>query len=114
MPLRFGVMALYHKKVNAVQFVLSDEDKKRIRAGEKLFFEGQPIIYSVNRPLITLIKQGETLVRVEETQWLIRHPEGTLEVLWPDLFNQRFIKAPGPEQPVVRKNYSTNQPNVIV
>lgn len=111
-------MALYYKKVDAIQFKLTEEDKAKIKTRERVYFEGGQVKHVGGSQYLALLQQGENLHRIYETQWLIRHPDGLWQIVWPDHFNTQFI--PGNESDQVRigrdpfqiKSY--NQPNTLI
>lgn len=86
-------MPLYLKKVDAVQFKLTDEDKDKISKREAVFFEGSPVRHMGGDQYLAILQQGENLVKVYHEQWLVRHPDGLYQVLWPDQFSRHFVKG---------------------
>lgn len=106
---------LYYKKVDAIQFSLTDEEKMAIAQGKPVFFEGSSVRHIGGTQYLAVLQQGENLVKVHIEQWLIRHPDGMWQVLWPDDFNRNFeaAKVDDPEfrihrDPFAQKSY--NQP----
>jgi len=86
-------MSLYYKKVDAVQFVLTDEQKELIKNRKPVFFEGGQVKHAGVSHYITLLQRGENLIKIQLTQWLVKHPDGQLQILWPDQFGANFIKG---------------------
>lgn len=86
-------MPLYLKKVDAVQFKLTDEEKTKIAKRDAVFFEGSPVRHTGGDQYLAILQQGENLVKIYHEQWLIRHPDGLWQVLWPDQFNRHFTKG---------------------
>lgn len=111
-------MAVYYKKVDAIQFKLTDEDKERLHKKEPIFFEGCQVKHVGGNNYLAVLQQGENLYRILETQWLVRHPEGTWQIFWPDRFDKLFIE--GSKQDVVnipQQSFMTkpvNQPNILI
>lgn len=111
-------MALYYKKVDAIQFKLTDEEKALIKQRKPVFFETAQVKHLGGDQYLALLQQGENLHRIYETQWLVRHPDGMWQILWPDRFGAQFIK--GNEADTVRiandpfQAKSYNQPNTII
>lgn len=111
-------MALYYKQVDAIQFILTDEQKQQIKDRKVVYFENAAVKHLGNDRYLALLQQGENLHRIYETQWLVRHPDGLWQIIWPDQFNAKFIKGSGPDtvrianDPFLAKSY--NQPNTII
>ncbi len=108
-------MAAYLKKVDAVQFKLTDEQKEQIRSRNAVFFEGSPVKHVGGEQYIALLQQGENLIKISESQWLVRHSDGLWQIFWPDRFNAMFIKGdeteavaiaydPFKQRPVIQPN----------
>lgn len=83
-------MAVYYKKVDAIQFKLTTDDKERLKNRETIYFEGCRVNHIGGNNYVTVLQQGENLFRILETQWLVRHPDGTIQIVWPEKFNQLF------------------------
>lgn len=111
-------MAVYLKKVEAVQFMLSDEDKEHVSKREPVLFEGSPVKHVGGENYVAVLKQGENQIRIYVSQWLVRHPDGLLQIFWPDKFAQLFIKGSDADaikitqKPLMAK--SNNQPTIIL
>lgn len=111
-------MPLYLKKVDAIQFNLTDEQKELIKNRNPVFFEGSPVKHMGGDQFIAVLQQGENLIKIHSSQWLIRHPDGLWQILWPDKFSQLFIKGSDTESvhiaydPFKAKSFS--QPNVML
>lgn len=86
-------MAQYYKKVDAKQFTLTEQQKSDIRDKKLVHFEGGQIKWNGTSTFLVLLQQGENLHRMYETQWLVKHPEGAWQILWPHEFNKDFISA---------------------
>lgn len=86
-------MALYLKKVDAVQFVLTEEDIANLKNRKPVYFENGQVKHIGGDQHIAVIQYGETLLKVHLTQWLVKHPDGQLQIFWPDQFGQLFIKG---------------------
>lgn len=111
-------MALYLKKVDAVQFLLTEDEKALIKDRKRVYFENAPVKHLGAGQYLALLQQGENLHRIYETQWLVRHPDGLWQILWPNQFGALFTKGnelenikPGID-PFTTKSY--NQPNTIL
>jgi hypothetical protein len=109
---------LYYKKVDAIQFKLTDEQKEQIKNRKAVFFEGSPVKHVGGTVYIALLQQGENQVRVCEGQWVVRHGDGLWQIFWPTDFIRHFIKADMEDRefviandPFLKKSY--NQPTVI-
>lgn len=85
-------MPLFYKKVDALQLVLTDQQKENIRNGKQEFFDKGQIKHHGGVIYATTLRVGETMLKIEETQWLVKHPDGLIEILWPQDFEARFIK----------------------
>jgi hypothetical protein len=111
-------MALYYKKVDAIQFKLTDEEKELIKNRKPVTFEGAQVKHIGGTQYLALLQQGENLLRIYETQWLVKHPDGMLQILWPDRFGANFIQGRDVDlvsiqhDPLLTKSY--NQPNTIL
>ncbi len=112
-------MSLYLKKVDAVQFILTDEKKEFIKHRQAVFFEGSMVKHVGGEQYIALLQQGENLIKIHETQWLVRHTDGLWQIFWPDKFNALFVK--GNEADAIEIKYDPfqktrpiNQPNIII
>jgi hypothetical protein len=90
-------MSLYLKKVDAIQFTLTDEQKAMIKDRKVIMFEGAQAKHIGGNLHIALLQQGENLIKIHETQWLVRHSDGLLQIFWPDQFGGMFIKGNEPE-----------------
>lgn len=109
-------MALYLKKVDAIQFILTDEEKENVRNKKTVYFNGYPVKHVGGEQYLVVFQQGENLIRINYTQWLVKHPDGTIQLVWPDQFGSNFIKGKELESihiPVQRTK-SYNQPNTII
>lgn len=100
-------MPVFYKKVEAVRLLLTDEQVTALKGGEKFDFEGVPIKFIGGNSYIALLRQGESMVKVSAGQWVIRHPEGHWQVLWPHEFEGVFIEAP--DETVLIKTDPFNQ-----
>jgi len=111
-------MSFYLKKVDAVQFKLTDQQREQIRNRKAVFFEGAPIKHIGGDQYIALLQQGENLIKITESQWLVRHPDGQWQILWPDSFSANFIR--GNDSDLIEIKYdpfkakSFSQPNTII
>jgi hypothetical protein len=85
-------MPVYYKKVDALQLVLTDEQKEKVRKGTQHFFEKAQVKYLGGGIYAAIMKIGDTLHKIEETQWIVRHPDGNTEILWPHQFEAGFVK----------------------
>lgn len=110
-------MALYYKKVDAIQFNLTDQEKELIKQRKAVHFEGAQVKNVGGDTYLAVLQQGENLIRVYSSQWLVRHPDGSYQVLWPDGFAANFVK--GNEGDTVKIKYdpfkakSYNQPTTL-
>jgi len=110
-------MALYYKKVDAIQFDLTEEQKKAIEQRVRVYFENGPVKHIGGAQYVALLQRGEDVVKVYNGQWLVRHPDGYLQVLWPDEFQRNFCEPSQPEDfkilndPLLKKSY--NQPTTL-
>lgn len=86
-------MSFYLKKVDAIQFKLTDEQKELIKNRKAVFFEGSPVKHVGGGQYIVLLQQGENIIKVCETQWVVRHIDGLWQIFWPDRFGAMFIKG---------------------
>lgn len=86
-------MSFYLKKVDAIQFRLTDEQKGLINSRQAVFFEGNPVKHMGGGQYIALLRQGENLIKILETQWLVRDPDGLWQIYWPDRFDALFVKG---------------------
>lgn len=86
-------MSLYLKKVDAIQFKLTDEQKEMIKSRKAVFFEGSPVKHVGGDQYIALLQQGENLIKITIDQWLVRHGDGLLQLFWPDKFAANFVKG---------------------
>jgi hypothetical protein len=86
-------MSLYLKKVDAIQFTLTDEQKELIKDRKAVYFEGSMVKDVGGGQYIALLQQGENLIKIHETQWLVRHSDGLWQIFWPDKFNAMFVKG---------------------
>lgn len=89
-------MPPYYKKVDATQLVLTDEQKESIRTGGQHHFEKGQVKYMGGNSYAVMLRVGDMLVKIEETQWLVKHPDGHTQILWPHEFEAGFVK---PNQP---------------
>jgi hypothetical protein len=111
-------MAVYYKKVDAIQFKLTDEEKERLHKREPVFFEGCKVKHVGGNNYIALLQQGENLIRILETQWLVRNLDGSLQIYWPDRFSQLFTEGSKleainiPIESFMAKTF--NQPNILL
>ena len=85
-------MPPYLKKVEAIQFKLTDEQKALIKSRKPVYFEGGRVKHAGADHYITLLQQGENLIKIQESQWLVRHPDGLMQIFWPDRFGALFLK----------------------
>lgn len=86
-------MPLYYKKVEAIQFKLTDEEKELIKNRKEVFFQDGKVKHVGGEQYVAVMQQGENLIKIYEQQWLIRHPDGMMQILWPDRFSANFIKG---------------------
>jgi hypothetical protein len=110
-------MSLYLKKVDAIPFTLTDEQKQMIKDRKPVFFEGSPVKHVGGGQYIALLQQGENLIKIYETQWLVRHSDGLWQIFWPDKFNAMFVKGDGDTVSIAhdpfQKTRPINQPTII-
>lgn len=85
-------MALYYKQVDAVQFLLTQEQKNEMRERKPVFFEGYQVKYLHGNVYMVLIPYGESLIRLYETQWLVKEKPGW-QIYSATDFNNQFIAA---------------------
>lgn len=85
-------MPPYYKKVDASQLVLTDEQKEAIRTGAQQFFDKGQIKYMGGKSYAAMLKIGDRLVKIEENQWLVKHPDGNMQILWPHEFDAQFVQ----------------------
>lgn len=88
-------MDVFYKKVLAEQLLLTEEQRVELKQKRTpIYFLGHPVrmLGEVNYGIV--LKQGENLVRVMSTQWVVKHPDGAFQVLWPHEFEEYFVKAP--------------------
>lgn len=110
-------MSLFYKKVDAVQFKLNDEEKKIVQSNKTVLFEGGQVKHLGGEVYLTVLQQGENLVRIFEGQWLVR-ADGGYQIYWPDKFNQIFSKGDETEKfnigldPFKAKSFG--QPNTLL
>jgi len=90
-------MSLYYKKVDAVHFKLSEEDKKEVQVYKPVFFENSAVKHMGGDVYLAVLQQGENLIRIFEGQWLVRS-DGGWQIYWPDKFSQLFIRGNETEQ----------------
>lgn len=90
-------MSVYLKRVDAIQFVITDAQKDLIKSRKAVYFEGSPVKHAGGSQYIALLQQGENLIKIQETQWLVREPGGLWQVYWPDQFGSLFIKGDQPD-----------------
>lgn len=109
---------LYYKKVDAIEFKLTPEQKEQIRSRRAVFFEGSPVRHIGGHQFIVMLQQGENQIKICEGQWVIRHGDGLWQILWPADFIRHFVKADMEDKefiiandPFLKKSY--NQPTVI-
>lgn len=110
-------MAVYYKKVDAVQLLLTGEELESLKGGRKFFFEGVPVRYMGGVSYCAILRQGENQVKVQATQWVVRHPVNLWEVVWPEEFASHFIAAPTETMMVSSDPFnhkSFNQPTVAL
>lgn len=111
-------MALYYKKVDAIQFNLTDEQKTNIHDRKPVLFEGYPVRHVGGENYLAVLQQGENLHRIYNTQWLIRHGDGAWQIISNDHFGGQFIAGNETDtikitkDPFTSKSY--NQPNTII
>lgn len=84
---------MYLKKVDAVQFKLTDEQREDVKNRKAVYFEGSPVRNMGGDQYLAILQQGENMIKVFHEQWVIRHPDGLWQVLWPDQFNRNFKKG---------------------
>lgn len=89
-------MPAFYKKVDATQLVLTDEQKESIRTGGQHHFENAQVKYMGGKSYAAMLKIGDRLVKIEETQWLVKHPDGNMQIVWPHEFEAGFVQ---PNQP---------------
>lgn len=111
-------MAVYYKKVDAIQFKLTDEQIERLNKREPIEFEGCLVKHIGGPNYVAVMQQGENLIRILESQWLVRHPDNSIQVYWPDQFKKHFIEGDStedlnitPQSQMVRTH---NQPNTLL
>lgn len=78
------------KKVEAIQFLLTDQEKEIARSWKKVYFENEPVRWNGGEQFLVSLRKGENYIRILEGQWLIKHPEGYWEVLWPEQLQPHF------------------------
>lgn len=108
---------VFFKKVDAIQLKLTDSELADLKAGHPVcFLTGKVKEYGPS--YFCLLQSGENQVKVQEGQWVVRHPDGYYEILWPDQFTKNFNQSGNLEDPVnlandpfLKKSY--NQPTVI-
>lgn len=88
---------LYFKKVDAVEFRLTEADKEAIRNKKPVYFEGSPVKHVGGNTYVALLKRGEDLLKIYNDQWLVKHPDGMLQIIWPHEFARNFQKADLPD-----------------
>lgn len=86
-------MPSYYKKVEAEQFVLTDDQKAQIKKGQKIKFQQEFVRWNGGERFLVTVKKDENFLRLQETQWLVKHPEGYWQVLWPADFDKWFVKT---------------------
>lgn len=111
-------MSFYLKKVDAIQFSLTDEQKELVKNRKPVFFEGSPVKHVGGDQYLALLQQGENLIRVYLSQWLVRHPDGLWQLFWPDQFGNLFIKGSDSDSIHIKndpfKAKSFNQPTTLI
>jgi hypothetical protein len=109
-------MPLYLKKVEAVQFKLTDEQKELIRNRKPVFFEGSPVKFNGGQQYIAVLQFGENLIKIEESQWLVRDPDGGIHIYWPDRFGSIYIKGSEADSIHIDPHRAKpmNQPNTLL
>lgn len=110
-------MPVFYKKVHAVQLNLSLEEFEELSKGARIEWEAQVIRYAGGTQYFVILLQGENQIKVNATQWVVRHPDGLWQVLWPHEFEENFIEAVGEnvqikEDPFLKKSF--NQPTVVI
>jgi hypothetical protein len=111
-------MSLYYKKVDAVQFKLTDTEKESIKNRKAVYFENGRVKHIGGNQYIAVLQQGENLIKISEQQWLVKSPDGMMQIYWPDRFNQQFIK--GDEADSIQigndlfRGRPVNQPNALI
>jgi hypothetical protein len=111
-------MSLYLKKVDAIQFTLTDDQKELVKNRNPVFFEGSAVKHVGGDQYIAVLQQGENLIKIHSTQWLVRHSDGLWQIFWPDKFNAIFIKGDATESFEIKydpfqKTRPINQPTII-
>lgn len=109
-------MPLYLKKVEAVQFKLTDEQKELIRNRKPVFFEGSPVKFNGGQQYLALLQFGENLLKIEDSQWLVRDPDDGIKIYWPDRFGSLYIKGSDADSIHIppQRSKPMNQPNTLI
>lgn len=85
-------MPLYYKKVDANQFILTDAQKILMKERKPVHFQNAIVRHVGGENYIAVLQQGENLLKINLTQWLVKHPDGLLQILWPHEFSANFIE----------------------
>lgn len=110
-------MSVFYKKVDAVQLLLTNEELDSLKTGSRFEFEGQVVKYAGGLSYFAMLRQGENQIKVTATQWVIRHPEGAWQVLWPHEFMENFIPADHEKVAIILDAFSQvsyNQPTAVI
>lgn len=94
-------MALFFKKVDAVQFNLTEEEKENVRNRKAVFFEGSPVKHVGGTSYLALMQRGENLIKIYNGQWLVRHPDGMLQVCQDQDFKRDYKSSDKINQPAL-------------
>ena len=110
-------MSVFYKKVVAKQLKLSPEELDELKKGKSFDFEGAKIRSDGGVMYFALLQSGENLIKVSASQWLVRHPNGHFEILWPEEFDRDFIpsddqKIEMKSDPFLKKSYQ--QPTALI
>lgn len=84
-------MPEYFKRVPAVQFAPTADEKEQVVKGKQVLFEGEPIKHGANGRFHVLLKLGERLIPVYDTQWIAREPD--LHIYNDHEFHAAFVEA---------------------
>jgi hypothetical protein len=83
-------MPVFYKRVDAEQLALSKAQKQSILAGQPTDFSGVPVKHDSGR-FFCVLSHKENFIKIEETQWLIKHDNGIWEIVWPDTFKEKYV-----------------------
>lgn len=107
----------YFKRVDAQQLNLTEEQHESLKTNKPVDFMGFPV-KQYGASYFCIMNAGENQVKVEATQWVVRHPEGHYEILWPEQFDKYFQSSEFDEPPLkvndpfLKKSF--NQPTAII